>query len=1278
MSRVSQARGSDNAAAQARARERAAELARQRALEAKRREEAAQRAAEEARRRAEQTQRQLEQARRQQAQMDRHGSPAAELEAQRARVAELETQTNQARAAAAQAQEHVRVTGQQALAAMNDANAAASAASRPAAFSPGDLQEMHLAAANQGRRWNDGTALGSAWSPTGAENATQVTADLTADSAFARLAQRSGVASGLSRFNITDSRELARFAGQLARQTVGAASDRRGDVPTPFLEQWQRYERENPEAAAAIMNEAATVLPEGERRTALLNRASHATQAAINNTDDGERHDDTALRTASTMADMLESAPAGRRAAMLEQLRPQLESLAPLVRHMNEEETGQFFEQLARMTDAVGPAQAGTVAAPFADSLGSGGVTESDSATRFRSEQQVINALQNDAVGGMETLRTAMAARLTANGETELATTVSSGASRASHLSEADAEAALAAQVATDAGSVQAAFDGAGTNQAQAALAAGTRLNELAEAHADEPEYLRALAHASLGVIDQIAHVYAANIESDAFGTGADKATMRQSVAALAAFASAAGPSAADEIAHAVAVAIPDSGELQEFDDGFYDYAESEHGDTLLFRAVFNELNALGKTRAATELENQEGGADLSEFSVEEFRARIEEADGDAAQIRQILQSQLPVVAQDLAMRVIENRNNGTNDTLALLAQVADDGGPDVAQQIAQALAHAIPNQSDLNEFDDALSSLAQEGRGVQLSTSIALELQATGKTEAAAELSDVVADGMHSLRNDLNHAIEEREAADAELQHQLSEFPFLEGPERAAFVADYKEEHSDVYEAEVRRTRDLETFLRTNVEAMGQLAVANDDVADEMMESMSALAESPRPEFALDWALDVLHADNPAHAAFSDRRDEMTDLVNHAMEGGLSAQLIGETLEEGGTMEEAIEKLEAIHSRIEQVHTALDLPENFAEASRELTRALRAVQTEGVAAIEDLITDSHKLEGFGAFSGSMAAGALAFSILSRPDDPSAAESLQQIAAISRDGAEVVRGTLNSLANSSRFAEVEGLQTAARGFDTIGARLIPGLALAVNAFATEQSIEDLQDGAEPGEVVALVGNAVATLGSVVEVVAGWTGVGEVAAKIIQGVGTGIALLGEGISGADDRRHFNDEQLRHLEAAYEGQAARLGFRDEDQLNEALRQMADSNQDLVQIKRDAGLSTNQLIQLMGTVPSANNRGMEELAQVARAVGLRGQAFVDKLRELNLSESDMIRFREEAGQLESLVSPSSEPPVNATDAELEAFQTERAADLAAQRQANAESLAAEFGLT
>ncbi len=363
-----------------------------------------------------------------------------------------------------------------------------------------------------------------------------------------------------------------------------------------------------------------------------------------------------------------------------------------------------------------------------------------------------------------------------------------------------------------------------------AANAAAQQLESLT-AGRDE-EYVAELTAAARPTIDRIAETVGQAARDD---LDRDKDVMKDTMAHLANVAERGG---AQQLAASLAEQLPNDDELEEIDDALFEQIE-QGGQTDLARALDTELRRIGKHDAARGLADNEHGTDLEELVVAEARNLLDAGTEEARE--QIVEQYLPYLTEHIGRAVGAGDGEATEVAVELLADLADQGGPEMSETIARSLAEAVPNQSDLVKLDDKLHSLAEDGRGVTLAVDLVEELSEAGKLDAANELTDVVTTGIDALRSDYEDAQSRVDELNEELAYMVGNFEGLLTPEqKQAAIADFHERHAEEYEA---LERAAERFGQ-NVDAIAAVLDPDSPISAMGGDNLADLRESAHRAF--------------------------------------------------------------------------------------------------------------------------------------------------------------------------------------------------------------------------------------------------------------------------------------------------------------------------------------------------------------------------------------------------------------------------------------------------
>jgi hypothetical protein len=749
------------------------------------------------------------------------------------------------------------------------------------------------------------------------------------------------------------------------------------------------------------------------------------------------------------------------------------------------------------------------------------------------------------------------------------------------------------ARATQDAATIQSTYDNAlrsGKSEAEAANAAAKKLDELSRASTD-PEYVRRLTEAAAPTIERIANTAGQAARDD---LDRDKDLMKETIGLLAGVADRGG---SDVIASKLAKALPDDTELEEIDDALFEHMEGG-GESTLARDLHDALRTEGKTEAALGLADNEHGDDLELLVIREAQAQL---DGGAS-AQSVMDQYGDYLTTHVAETVARTESEDSEPAMQLLASLAEKGGEDVTNAIAQQLASKVPDQSNLQKLDDVLSDLAHDGKALNLSSALVEELSRLGKTKAVEELSDVLLTGLDGVRGDYESARSKREEADQTMQAMLSQFDGLLTPEQQSqFIANYRTEHADIYAAEVQAAEKLDDFLKTNGPALDALVAADPGRADDVMKGYEQLALSPLPARAVEWASRTMQAGSPTAAAYADLAE---DLQKKVIEPGLAGTLTQYQAEEGGDQTKALERFEALFEDFKTAKGLLEAPGDFASSLDDASEYIDAMKKSAAgdsAALEALLKDKNKLQGLSGFNSSIAAVSLAFAVSNLPGQRGF-DLVQSVAGIGEQGLGLAAKVIGSLESSGRLAATGRLAQSAAFLQS---KVLPGLGVAISALSTIDSVGDfLREGG--GENAArAISSALTLVGGVMTLFPATAPVG-IALTIAATVGGAIA---DAIFGADDRRKFNEEQQRLLEPILTD-----AFGDTPEVREAVRQIAFGDPNMNELLEKSGMSVQQFVQLMGEVPFANDRNFPQLVDALVDRGITGEKLLETVKTLD----------------------------------------------------------------
>jgi hypothetical protein len=628
-----------------------------------------------------------------------------------------------------------------------------------------------------------------------------------------------------------------------------------------------------------------------------------------------------------------------------------------------------------------------------------------------------------------------------------------------------------------------------------------------------------------------------------------------------------------------------------------------------------------------------QGGAEAAAAELEE---QVNAAGGDQAAVDALITASGPTI--DLIARDMASGNMGPDQVETAyrsLANVADKASDAGLQVVAGKLAAAAPTQTGdgLSFFASGFYRAGGTGDGARLSLAVAGQLRASGNTVAAGEIESAAMGALNQLQTNYTDLRTQREQLDAQLQAELGELEGVITPEqKAAYISEFQARHQDVYTAEAAAARELEGAIRPNIPTLNAMAAAdsNGARATEVTAAMSALASSPVPAVAVEWASQIFQDGSPFAQTYSFNR---ADIERDVVQRGLPGTMAQYQAQAGGDPDAALQKMEELYGQFQLSQQLFESPDGFREAmatGREFLDAMRTAKDGDPSQLRALLTAPGELEGLSPFGAGVAAMGLAYGMLTIANADDLGEFVKGVANASQAGLELVAGTIGTLSETGRLARIigqEGAESAARFATFASERLIPAIGLGLNALSTVESFQALMREGGVGNFVSLIGNATSTLGSAISLFPPAMPIG----KLFELAGAVVAFVGGLITGHEQAEAFNQEQQEILTRIFSNPAlspAWLANDPEAQARVASR-LARSAVDLPELATTAGLTPDQMFQIANRVESLNNQNLGMLLEVMNAAGLQGQAFVDQL--LSIEGDDYGGIQTVAGSLD-----------------------------------------------
>lgn len=491
----------------------------------------------------------------------------------------------------------------------------------------------------------------------------------------------------------------------------------------------------------------------------------------------------------------------------------------------------------------------------------------------------------------------------------------------------------------------------------------------------------------------------------------------------------------------------------------------------------------------------------------------------DSGQIDQLLTAVKPTldaIGADLGARVKNNRDDSgdqkvTRDTLTALADVALRAGPAGSDLIGRSVAAGLPDQNDLNQFDDVLKDLG--ATAAVLSNSVVKGLSELGKTKAVGELKHDAIDGVNAAREAYTEASDLYAQTQARLAQELAAVaPSLDPQQRKAYEEAFwaRPENANVREAEAAAADTLGRTLEAARPTLEALAQQGDkDAGKALVEGFEALSRSPmHGDDAVRWAGEM-NAASPA----------LFDALNRAVDGKLEQRLEENVIPQG--LQNAQAEILGKNLSAEQSDAALtELLGGLKKTGKNLKNLPGAINTM-LSELADLRAgklDSVQRtmagwERASPLKKALTAVAVTQGIFGAKDSIQNGDTLgalKNLLSTGKAGAELTGLVLTTLNKGFKIGQTELIKAGIVGAEAVetfakfAGKFAPAVGLALDVLQLNQDIKNLQDGVSAGDIVGLIGTGVSIAGDIAGFIPGVgtaiDGVLTVAGGILQGIG----------------------------------------------------------------------------------------------------------------------------------------------------------------------------------
>lgn len=723
--------------------------------------------------------------------------------------------------------------------------------------------------------------------------------------------------------------------------------------------------------------------------------------------------------------------------------------------------------------------------------------------------------------------------------------------------------------------------------------------------------------------------------------TANDDSQTHETVRALAQATENLGANAALDIAHAIARAAPDVGDLNQLDDALEGAAFD--GAPRLYLAVTQAFNDAGKTRAAAEMEGGLQGV-ASTFipgclapvdasrpdAAAEAQLRVLAASraGNAPTVQEAYASALQVQYEALksnpaALQAFASAQGSKLADLARTAGYSNGRLADIALKVAEASGPATL-QAVADAYVSGVSVAAPELNTVAAAVSpagakaLAFAFARAGKAELAAPFAARAAQALDSVAATAKAANDRVAELQARLNDELAQVgPALTPEQRTAYQAEFWTRHKTELDAARTANRELQQALTTELPALKALAGQSPEVANAVADTLKELARDPSQHDFVVSTIEGLKTSGAFPASFAGAERTIVEaytVAQQARAGELLTQ--GDAAGAARVLDELCGFL-----RTTQFQSA-DMKEFVAQGLPTITEFAAAVgtaaRTGNLDAVRAWLEDPKKAQQLDALSGkggdigkalaeAVTGVGVAVYLSKAAGSPSEVQRIVSVVRAGNYGAKALAFGFNALAKSTNDAVSAALKSGAKSLGGLLGKVTPIVSLGLSVYDAVGGIDAALKNPNIATLGKALGNTVSAIGGAIALFPGGQGVGLALGVI----GAAIGILGGIIQGARDEGERRDEIRQVLEKIFAQPGGPLAGLSEDERRVIASRLANTHANLGELQSKGGLSAADLIALAREFPEIEDRNFSRLAAIAEATGTSGAAFVAQLR-------------------------------------------------------------------
>ncbi len=805
-----------------------------------------------------------------------------------------------------------------------------------------------------------------------------------------------------------------------------------------------------------------------------------------------------------------------------------------------------------------------------------------------------------------------------------------------------------AQQVTTAAAAVASAGNGI-SDPGQRAQAVAQAVQQQAAQFKGDPASAKAFVQAIAPQVQGIGQDLSNAITTPLHGDS-DKNT-KPALTALAKACDDLGPGAGMSLGHVLSDGVPNTKDLNHFDDSLGDLAQDSDGGKALLFGVGHGFQAQGKTDSLGNLQDDMRRAMMDSSpgdvlqpvdpkdpdAVGEAQLKLEEAKyadtsmmgGDPNDLyASALKSQMdalkndPAAKQALAQTQISNIEDLANGspltgwrlaTALDAAQAAGGGELDkLANQYAQKLGQT---NVDLRDVANQVSPEAAKA--------LAFAFAKVGNNDMASTFASRAADMLDKVAGAAKDANDEVAQLQSKLDTELAKVgPALTDAQKHDYEKNFWAEHQDAIDKQKSTNEALKNALNTDLGGLKSLAAINGDAAKAVSSCLGELARDPeQAQYVRDTVEGLRGPDGKFPDGFKDAEKDLVKADTVA-----TKTLANEKLTEGDAAG-AAEQLESLHTFLENTQFATSDLRDFVTQQLPSLKEFSSVVADAAKSgdfskIADFLKDPSKVEelkkaseaggDFGTLLGDVtkSIGVAAY-LTGAASAKDGQEQLLDIMKATQDGSELLADGFKAFAAATHDATNIALRTAGEGTAALAdvlEKVNPVLALGVSVVQDVSSIGDAIKDPSVKTIGAAVGDTMTAVGSAIALFPG----GELVGGAVIFAGAAVSLVTGFIQGIEDDNARKDDEKKLLGQVFADSAAQPGDplygTSDQQRADAAARIANTGADLNKLAKDGQLTPEQIVQMAIKTPVMGESYFNSMNDIARLSRLKGQDFVN----------------------------------------------------------------------